>query len=295
MNVIPVRRVCLRVLAFLTAALFLTFFWSCLQLYRSQFESVFLSWLSGPNAKFENETTRIVSLYQPKRLGIASSITILSLPARLDRRQDMDTLRLSLGLPESDWEYTDAIASTDKRVLPVLEWVQYVRSTIVDGKPLGTPEYRFSWPDEEELDSDAPLDLWDTKPWISPFAFGMDSSSGSLSGPNLNTDPPFVPCMTKNITFPFPKDPERSAAIPAHKILTPARVACWYSHLEAIQRVANSPDQRAEETALILEDDVDMESDISEQLKLLWKYLPQHWDIVFLGTLFRPLPPGITF
>jgi len=292
MNVIPVRRVCLRVLAFLTAALFLKFFWSYLQLDRSQVDSVFLSWLSEPNAEaeVENGTTRTVSLYRPnaeaKRLGVASSITILSLPARLDRRRDMDTLRLSLGLPESEWEYTDAVASTDKRVLPILEWVQHVRST------LDTSKYQFSWPDENEVDrlvqSDATLDLWDTQPWISPFE--MNSGPGSLSGSDLEAGPPFVPCMIKNFTFPFPQDLEQSR-VPPHKILTPARVACWYSHLEAIQKVANSPDQQREETALILEDDVDMESDITEQLELLWEYLPQHWDIVFLGTFFLPFPP----
>jgi hypothetical protein len=167
----------------------------------------------------------------------------------------------------------------------------------VDVKPSSTPKHRFSWPDEQEIDrlvkSDATLDLWDTHPWVSPF--GMVLGSGSLSGSNWEANPPFVPCMIKNFTFPFSQDLERSTAIPPHKILTSARVACWYSHLEAIQRVANSPDHHAEEAAIILEDDVDMESTSRNSSSVLWAYLPRHWDIVFLGTVCPPLPPDLTF
>ena len=299
MSEIPRRQFFLRILAFLTVALVMTSLWSYLHLHNFQFESVLLGWLSS-DAKMENGTSPIVSFnhsYPPvhktdgetKKLGVASSITILSLPTRMDRRQDMNTLRLLLGLPESEWKYTDAVASTEKRILPVLEWVKYVRSTM-DPKPSITPEHRFSWPDEKEIDrlvqSDATLDLWDTHPWVSPF--GKKLGSGS----NWAAHPPFVPCMVKDFTFPFPRDPERTIPVPPHKILTSARVACWYSHLEAIQRVAN---QHGEETAIILEDDVDMESDITEQLGLLWEDLPRHWDIVFLGTHCRPLPPDLTF
>lgn len=209
-------------------------------------------------------------------------MSILSLPARVDRRRDMDTLRHLLGIPESEWEYTDAVASTDKRVLSVLDWIQYLRSTFVNLEPSHAPKYQFSWPNEKDINrlvkSDTALELWDTSPWISPFR--KDPGPNSFSGSNSKANYPVVPCMIKDFSFPFSA---RNTTIPPHKILTPARIACWYSHLEAIQRIANSPVQHAEDTTIILEDDVDMESDIKEQLGMLWKNLPRHWDIVFLG------------
>lgn len=294
MNSVSVQQLRLRILTFLIVVLFLSSFQAFLWLNGSRSESVF-SWLSfdASMAIFQNDSARTAlfdrlkasgNIVKTKRLGVASSITILSLPTRLDRRQDMDSLRLLLDIPKSEWKYMDAVASTDKRVLPVLEWVQYVRSTFV----ASAPKSRFSWPDEEEIDrlvqSDTVLGLWDTYPWLSPVE--IESRSAGSGFPNAN--PPSVPCMIKDFTLPRILD--QSAHIPPHRILTPARVACWYSHLEAIQRIANSPVLQEQEAAIILEDDVDMESDIVEQLGLLWKSLPLHWDIVFLGTATFPEP-----
>ncbi|KAF8143308.1 hypothetical protein K438DRAFT_1994029 [Mycena galopus ATCC 62051] len=58
------------------------------------------------------------------------------------------------------------------------------------------------------------------------------------------------------------------------------RIACWHSHLSAIQRASTHARDKA---ALILEDDVDMEADIKEQLSSIWSLLPSDSDIVFLG------------
>lgn len=37
------------------------------------------------------------------------------------------------------------------------------------------------------------------------------------------------------------------------------------------------------ESAIIMTDNVDMEWDIEDQLKRIWSYLPDDWDIVHLG------------
>jgi GR25 family glycosyltransferase involved in LPS biosynthesis len=71
-----------------------------------------------------------------------------------------------------------------------------------------------------------------------------------------------------------------SSRLPEYKILSLSRIACWHSHLSVIQRVST---HRPNEVALILEDDVDMEEDITERLSAIWSLLPSNWDIVFLG------------
>lgn len=299
MNRVSVRQFCIRILAFLVVVFVLISFQACLQLNSSRFEPVF-SYLSL-DATMKNDTAHTSfdrlklfvdnpgKIAKTRYLGVASSITILSLPTRSDRRQDMDKLRRLLGIPESDWKYSDAVASTDKRVLPILEWVQYVRSTFMAVNP-SAPKSRFSWPDESEIDrlveSNAVLSLWDTHPWLSPVEMdpgSVGSSSGSGFPTSWNAHPPFVPCMTKDFTLIGNID--GGTGTRPHRILTPARVACWYSHLGAIQRIANSPVQQEQDTAIVLEDDVDMESDIVQHLGLLWTGLPLHWDIVFLGTV----------
>ncbi|PFH45031.1 hypothetical protein AMATHDRAFT_125371, partial [Amanita thiersii Skay4041] len=66
--------------------------------------------------------------------------------------------------------------------------------------------------------------------------------------------------------------------------LTPARVACWHSHLPLIHRIANKENLEMRDSVLILEDDIDMERDIRGQLAGMWPLLPDDWDIVYLGT-----------
>ncbi|KAE9389983.1 hypothetical protein BT96DRAFT_926178 [Gymnopus androsaceus JB14] len=75
--------------------------------------------------------------------------------------------------------------------------------------------------------------------------------------------------------------------------LTPARVACWYSHLMVLRRIVErnnayyelSPGRNTsnEHISVIFEDDIDMEKDIRQRLARIWHVLPSDWDIVFLG------------
>jgi len=62
-----------------------------------------------------------------------------------------------------------------------------------------------------------------------------------------------------------------------------AAIACWLSHLKAYQTIVDNRLQ----SALILEDDVDMEMDIREQLKNIMQYLPKSWEMLYIGHCSR--------
>lgn len=93
--------------------------------------------------------------------------------------------------------------------------------------------------------------------------------------------PPYQPLTCNKRNYDMPDFSPGS--IPEHMRLTPARVACWHSHLSVIHQHANAALSGADSVALILEDDIDMEKDIVDQMKSLWSDLPDDWDMVFLG------------
>ena len=215
--------------------------------------STVLARLSAADARFDT-------------LGVAAQIFVLSLPRRTDRREQMDRLRRDLGIR---WTYVDATEASDERVNSILDHVRWQRIQGVESD--------FRWPDDIEslVASDGPLqhagsDLWATN--SRPIRW---QPSDSVSTPLL--------CATSNDTLaPF------IAGLPVYRILSPAKVACWYSHWSIIHRIAN--DNSKPDVTMILEDDIDMERDIRERLHSVWQILPAGWDIVFLGPEMFPLP-----
>ncbi|KJA20831.1 hypothetical protein HYPSUDRAFT_166395 [Hypholoma sublateritium FD-334 SS-4] len=195
----------------------------------------------------------------------SSELLVISLPNRQDRRRDMEMLRMTLGL---QWGYVDALSSDSPLVAIILGWVAAGRSVVPPA--LGdTNTANFSWPDDLEAiaASSEEISLWvdGNSPW------DLVASGFPLSTPY----PPIV-CATKDYTI-------ATGLLPEHMILTPARVACWHSHLAVIQKFANNLRPHGSGVALIFEDDVDMEKDIDQQTHALWRTLPADWDIVFLG------------
>ncbi|OCH94166.1 hypothetical protein OBBRIDRAFT_748132 [Obba rivulosa] len=85
-------------------------------------------------------------------------------------------------------------------------------------------------------------------------------------------------CATRNYITGRPWAP----STPTYMVLSPAKVACWYSHLQ-ILRFITADAEAEDDVTVILEDDIDMEHDIRERLKTVWGALPPQWDIVFLG------------
>lgn len=255
---------------------------------------------------------RYQALYDPSTLGITSRIYVLSLPQRDDRRASMDYLRLALNL---DWRYVRAFGEDDATVISIMrhlrdyrenlssqtgstELLKYNSGSIHDsGKdteregsqtssasaqdlttaPL--PAYRFSWPDDLDAlaSSEAPLsrsgsDGWSTYP-------DTDSSHLRPAAPVSAFPQPWLACTTENLVIP--ENRTLADNLPPYLQLTPAKIACWHSHLEILRAVATSG--RESGPALVMEDDVDIEWDIGKRLNEVWSALPDDWDIVFLG------------
>ena len=204
----------------------------------------------------QNKTQDNVNIF-----GIASRIYVISLPGRADRRNDMELIRETLGLR---WTYMQAMDAKNPIVDSILHSVQSTRES--------TETDPFIWPEHIP-----PPDAY-----IEPWSPGFLSST-----PGSDTPSPPLMCATQNNTLK-PYDP----AVPQFSILTPARIACWYSHLSIIQTIANDNDLQPSETVIVLEDDVDMERNIHQRLLHLWPFLPPDWDMVYLGAPTDPRPPS---
>jgi len=76
-----------------------------------------------------------------------------------------------------------------------------------------------------------------------------------------------------------------------------SEIACWQSHVEVLRQIAVGK----EETAIIFEDDVDMEFDLEKRLRGMWQFLPKDsWDMVMLGhcqsdETHKPPVPGNSY
>ncbi|PPR08049.1 hypothetical protein CVT24_010848 [Panaeolus cyanescens] len=166
---------------------------------------------------------------------------------------------------------------TSPLVNSLLHWVAKVRAgppnIMNEGRPkdelsLFRAQVPFTWPQDLEVmaRSDKQLALWDDRNWPVP---------------SLSSDPPYylpLVCASHNYNIS-----EYSTKLPSYLLLSPARIACWHSHLSVIHKHANSIPADDGRVAIIFEDDIDMELDIQKQLVSLWSSLPNDWDVVFLG------------
>ncbi|KAF8499083.1 hypothetical protein F5888DRAFT_1687606 [Russula emetica] len=253
---------------------------------KSNFQKSSCQRLSHPPGFFNNS------------LDVVSRIYVISLPRRTDRRLQMDRLRDALHL---NWTYRDAFEANASVVTTILRQVRVLRSQLMpQPKPGGDARLRhdiivsaFDWPHnlEDSICSQETLqpsgaDLW-TRPsshslsdldvpaeMADPYAFNFTRSPSESVHVSAVSDPTPLACASGNNV---------SAAslpnLPLYRRLTPAKVACWYSHLQTIREVANGKD----EAVLILEDDVDIERDVKWRLRALLDALPNDWDIVYLG------------
>jgi hypothetical protein len=226
-----------------------------------------LSFESAQRLRLQTQTG--VKIPTAEHLWETCDIFVISLPNRQDRRRDMERLRIALGL---EWIYVDALSADSRFVTVIMDWVRTIRFLLepavntTASSPNAT--IHFAWPGNLEAlaRSTQEIELWssDKSPW--------DLSTGFI--PPSAYRP--IACATNDYTLAV-------APLPEHMVLTPARIACWHSHLSAIHRVANNNLPDAPGVAFIFEDDVDMEADVRQQTQTLWRYLPEDWDIVFLG------------
>jgi GR25 family glycosyltransferase involved in LPS biosynthesis len=258
---------------------------------KSSFQKPSCQRLSHPPVFFNNS------------LDVVSRIYVISLPRRSDRRLQMDRLRDALHI---NWTYTDACEANASIVTTILRQVRVLRSQLIpQPKPGGDARMghdmifsAFNWPHDLEDAICSPetlqpsgADLW-TRPsshsmsdldvpaeMADPYAFNFMPSSSESVQVSAVSDPTPLACASEN---------DISAAslpnLPLYRRLTPAKVACWYSHLQTIREIANGKD----EAVLILEDDVDIERDVKGRLRALLDALPNDWDIVYLGKSKNP-------
>lgn len=199
-----------------------------------------------------------------------SKAFVISLPRRQDRRKEMEYLRQVLDLR---WTYIEATESDDPAIHRALSRVRTIRKQAIFQEGLTHEKllladnisFPFTWPAADLIARD--------------MTFGSSSPSPSTKiddNPFLSPLKP-LSCASSNFTiFPY------SSTLPSWRVLTPARVACWHSHLRVIQALVES---RSPYVSIILEDDIDMEKDIQSRIAGIWPALPSDWDIVFLGTL----------
>ncbi|KAI0638907.1 hypothetical protein C8Q77DRAFT_1078280 [Trametes polyzona] len=220
--------------------------------------------------------------------GVFSQVFVISRATRLDRRAMMERLRLALDV---SWTYLDAISSEDPVVHTILGCVRAYRRN--------SRARTFEWPDLQDQDVHPPLSLsniWMSSCFLSAKSTPVPSSSDmfdtSPGWPTTTVDHPSAPltCALKNRIQGIAYKP----SLPSYLVLTPAKIACWCSHLAAIAAVARfdslvdrngvTGTPQSKPTAfLILEDDVDMEQDVSAKLHSVWGSLPTDWEILYLG------------
>ena len=205
-------------------------------------------------------------------IGIAHThIYVISLADRQDRREQMEFLRT---IQDLTWTIIDAIPGNATLVKRILDWVVLHRA---ESKKIGTLGFR--WPEEINTlsVSHEPLKQSGSDTWA-----GTLPSSKPKSGKSSPSTYSSLPCAIEDDSIPI-----FTNATPEWMVLSPAKVACWHSHISAIRRFIEKHDshdhRRGDDVAIILEDDIDMEKDISARLSQVWTFLPAGWDIVFLG------------
>ncbi|KIK96000.1 hypothetical protein PAXRUDRAFT_32688 [Paxillus rubicundulus Ve08.2h10] len=210
-------------------------------------------------------------------LGSASAhLYVISLPQRQDRRQQMEHLRAIQGLT---WTIVDAVPANATSANRILDWVAAERARRAEHTKTGGANSMFHWPPEIDAlaVTQAPLrplgsDSWaQTAPPSAKPNLKSNKSASSTIRPNLT-------CATEDHSIPALTD-----STPEWMKLSPAKTACWLSHISAIRRFVDRAYAQMDDVAFILEDDIDMEKDITTRLSEVWAVLPPGWDTVFLG------------
>lgn len=249
--------------------------------------------VESSRSQVSSEEVRLLSLPDNGSLDMFSHIFVVSRPTRLDRRSSMEQLRATLGL---EWKFVDAIWSQDPDVEKLQDCVRLHRKH--------TPGRQFHWPSDEEFGSVSSSAFlpngslpWQSIPtpctYPAPTALTSLNTSSPLDTsevvqpsaaittflqPRAMLPPMPLTCAVQDRTHGV----KYKSSLPSFMLLTPPKLACWYSHLDAILRFIHGRPGLGQ-AALILEDDVDMERDIDARLQDVWQILPADWDIVFLG------------
>ncbi|KAK4704559.1 hypothetical protein P7C70_g1647, partial [Phenoliferia sp. Uapishka_3] len=211
-------------------------------------------------------------------------IYVITLPGKVDRRHAMDKLALALGL---QFTYVTAVASTDPAIGWISERVHEVRtrkheilarSGLVAAKSLGGQDIDSVWlMPSQDISPSSRVRLtpdpyhpslrglvfpslaeprWGGNDWVSYF----DTEYGT--GATLEPEDAHIN-VTDLLWDPLETYPNRQA--------TAGTIACWLSHVQALKMMRENGDH----SALILEDDVDLEFDIDRLWSSISRWLPE--------------------
>lgn len=246
---------------------------------------------------------------------LAPRVYMISLSRRTDRRDRMMKLRAVTGL---SWTFVDATDSSAEIVGRIMERVRWMRASVylhaIDAS------FRGWWSDhqDEKLEhsdtSPKGSELWELPPsdpasadYVHPLPIpALPDQRPSLEAATGNTIPRLGPARVSGQALKFAQDlspnEDESSSRPATRVatktfesrlpplpywrtLTRGTIACWHSHWSVIRAIASEKTQADTTDAgtIILEDDIDMESDIQQRISRLWEALPPDWDILFLG------------
>jgi len=209
---------------------------------------------------------------------IADTQHLPLLPAYHDALSFRDILRAANPLDDIPHSKTLGVASR----LYVIGLPEREDRRIIMGQLADALDITLTWHNATNLNSSiisVILDRLEDRHSIrQPFAWADDVESdevlqpGNVSGSELWFLPPSSPLALP----PLELGPDYVRNNDTHWM---AEIACWYSHSQLLRRIAEGDD----DVAFIFEDDVDMEWDMERRLHYLWKFLPNPWDMVFLG------------
>lgn len=211
--------------------------------------------------------------------SIASDIFVVSLPRRQDRRSTMKRTALALNL---QFQFVDAIDARHPDITRILarvrqrHWLQHLNPKVAT---------RGSFNDANNINASQ---YWGSDTWTLDPSNPLSADVLDPLAPEdlLDPDDDFpIPCARGN---PFnPKQATSyntaTATLRASNILSRAIVACWHSHVQVIRRIALASVSSPQQAFIVFEDDVDLEWDFNDRLRVMWPSLPPSWELVMLG------------
>ncbi|GAA5831581.1 hypothetical protein JCM3766R1_004941 [Sporobolomyces carnicolor] len=229
-----------------------------------------------------------------------SNIYVLSLPSRQDRRDQIQRVADALGLKI---EFVDAKDKED----PIFGWIAQrvketrrlrkkiiakyrgVSSSSIGGNIVGG-DWASPYPNslDDDRDQRSPFPLYPLPPSSSPLLRKQLASTSSsnwvehlekLDSRNRLSDLKLEPASTNpiNVTRLLWDPLEKVAA----RQVTRGMMSTWWGQTRVLKRMI----ERGDESALVLEDDVDLEWDIERMWNTIHRRLPgdNGWDITYLG------------
>ncbi|KZT42842.1 hypothetical protein SISSUDRAFT_1125402 [Sistotremastrum suecicum HHB10207 ss-3] len=219
------------------------------------------------------------------------------------------------GDEEAEWTYIPAIPSTSPQIDAIISHVRAYRlwlsshsspASSSTPSPSSASSTSFtSASSTSRTDENGPVEfprygyantsLWPYTPL--PQLPNSNTNTNSNSKYSKEQEEPLTCAINDTI-------PSYKPTMKHYRILSKGMIACWLSHLNTLNLIARhfqnhnqtqvlkngSKRKRTRgDAAIVLEDDVDMESDIVEIVYAVLDNVPPNWDIIFLGTS-SPLP-----